>query len=104
MSTYTNWGFTGQYNVATGLDYYNARYYDPVCGTFLSADPVEGNMQGMNPYAYVNGNPETDTDPTGNMYAPPGDEGGGGSGGGGTQSHSSSPPSCNWWCWLQQQE
>lgn len=27
----TNKGFTGQYNDnATGLDYYNARYYDPV--------------------------------------------------------------------------
>ncbi len=62
----TNKGYTGQYaDSLTGFDYYNARYYDPVCGTFLSADPVEGNMQGMNPYAYVDGNPETNTDPTG---------------------------------------
>ncbi len=59
-------GFTGQYNDSlTGLDYYNARYYDPVAGVFLSADTVQGNPQGMNPYAYVGGNPETHSDPTG---------------------------------------
>jgi RHS repeat-associated protein len=59
-------GFTGQYNDAlTGLDYYNARYYDPVIGRFLSADTVEGNMQGVDPYAYVSNNPETSNDPTG---------------------------------------
>ncbi|MFL5703902.1 MAG: RHS repeat-associated core domain-containing protein [Ktedonobacteraceae bacterium] len=62
----TNKGFTGQYNDSlTGLDYYNARYYDPVVGVFLAADTVEGNLQGMNPYAYVGGNPETKNDPTG---------------------------------------
>src|SRR5258708_35380134 len=61
-------GFTGQYNDPfTGLDYYNARYYDPVVGVFLSADTVQGNPQGMNPYAYVGGNPETKNDPTGNV-------------------------------------
>jgi len=83
----------------SGFDYYNARYYDPVAGVFLSADTVQGNMQGMNPYAYVNGNPETYTDPTGNMYAPPGGGGGGGNGGGG----GTPPPSCQGWCWIQQQ-
>jgi len=68
----TTKGFTGQYNDAvTGLDYYNARYYDPVVGRFLSADTSEGNGAGMDPYAYVGGNPETDTDPTGMKYAPP---------------------------------
>ena len=66
----TNKGFTGQYADATGLDYYNARYYDPVVGRFLSADTVQGNMQGMDPYDYVGGNPETLNDPTGKMYAP----------------------------------
>jgi hypothetical protein len=34
-------------------------------GQFLSADQVQGNAQGMDPYAYVMGNPETQTDPTG---------------------------------------
>ena len=68
----TNKGFTGQYHdPATQLDYYGARYYDARIGLFLSADSVQGNLQGMNPYTYVGGNPETMTDPTGNMYAPP---------------------------------
>src|SRR5713101_6622072 len=58
-------GFTGQYNDGSGLDYFNARYYDPVAGVFLSADSKQGNLQGMNPYAYVGGNPETHSDPTG---------------------------------------
>ncbi len=65
-------GFTGQYNDGSGLDYYNARYYDPVAGVFLSADTASGNMAGMNPYAYVNGNPETHSDPTGRYIAGPG--------------------------------
>ena len=65
-------GYTGQYNDAlTQLDYYNARYYDPVVGVFLSADIVQGNPQGMNPYTYVNGNPETYSDPTGNAPTRP---------------------------------
>ena len=94
----TNKGYTGQYaDPLTGFDYYNARYYDPVCGTFLSADPVEGNMQGMNPYAYVGGNPETYTDPTGNMYAPPGGGGGGGNGGGGGTPPPSPPGNGGGW-------
>jgi RHS repeat-associated protein len=65
-------GYTWQYADPTGLDYYNARYYDPVAGVFLSADTVQGNAQGMNPYAYVAGNPETFTDPSGQYVAGPG--------------------------------
>jgi RHS repeat-associated protein len=62
----TSIGFTGQQaDSVTGLDYYNARYYDPVAGQFLSADNVQGNAQGVDPYSYVAGNPETMTDPTG---------------------------------------
>jgi RHS repeat-associated protein len=49
----------------TGLLYYNARYYDPLSGTFLSPDSLQGNQQGSNPYAYVRGNPETYVDPKG---------------------------------------
>jgi RHS repeat-associated protein len=74
-------GFTGQYQDATGLDYYNARYYDPVVGRFLSADTVQGNGMGMDPYAYVGGNPETNTDPTGQAVCYVGEcEAGGGAG------------------------
>jgi RHS repeat-associated protein len=63
-------GFTGQYQDATGLDYYNARYYDPVVGRFLSADTVQGNSGGLDPYAYVQDNPETHNDPTGHCGLP----------------------------------
>jgi RHS repeat-associated protein len=96
MSTYTTKGFTGQYaDAVTGLDYYNARYYDPAVGVFLSADTAQGNTVGMNPYAYVCGNPETLGDQTGKMYAPLPGSGGGGSGGGspGTgQQYDPTPP------------
>lgn len=63
-------GFIGQYNDGTGLDYFNARYYDPRAAVFLSADTMQGNAQGLNPYAYVNGNPETHSDPSGRVMAP----------------------------------
>ena len=96
-------GNSGQYNDSlTNLDYYGSRYYDQVVGVFLSADVKQGNMQGMNPYAYVGGNPETRNDPTGQMYAP-------NSGGGGaplnsivptSQPQTSTQPSCGLWCGL----
>ncbi|HEX6797113.1 MAG TPA: RHS repeat-associated core domain-containing protein, partial [Ktedonobacterales bacterium] len=36
-----SYGYTGQHaDAATGLDYYNARYYDPVLGQFTSADLI----------------------------------------------------------------
>jgi len=74
VSPYTNKGFTGQYNdPTTGLDYYGARYYDPVVGLFVSADTVWGDIEGMNPYSYVGNNPQTYIDPNGEMYAPPPD-------------------------------
>jgi RHS repeat-associated protein len=85
LSAYTTKGFTGQYNDPTsGLDYYVSRYYDPVASVFLSADTVLGNGVGLNPYGYVSNNPETYTDPTGQMVVPPGGGGSGGSGGGGS--------------------
>ena len=70
----TDIGFTGQRgDSVTGLDYYNARYYDPVVGLFISADTVlPGNGYdpwGLSRYAYVRGNPETMTDPTGHRVA-----------------------------------
>ncbi|GHO51214.1 hypothetical protein KSX_93770 [Ktedonospora formicarum] len=90
-STGTEKGYTGQYQDGTGLDYYNARYYDPVVGIFISPDSEQGNAQGANPYAYVKGNPESFTDPSGHRFVGVGDGGGvgggthpGNGGGGGT--------------------
>ncbi|GCE23195.1 RHS repeat-associated core domain-containing protein [Dictyobacter kobayashii] len=58
--------FMGQrLDTQTGLLYYNARYYDANSGRFISADTVETNGSGLDPYAYVHGNPETFNDPTG---------------------------------------
>ena len=71
----TDKGFTGQYQDSSGLDYYNARYYDPVVGIFVSADTVQGNGKGMDPYSYVANNPLTATDPTGQKIRIPYDDG-----------------------------
>ncbi len=61
----TQRGYTGQLLDPSGLQYYHARYYDPSIGQCISADTV----QGTNRYAYVGGNPETLTDPTGHELA-----------------------------------
>jgi RHS repeat-associated protein len=59
----TTFAFTGQRaDAASGLDYDNARYYDPVAGQFGSADTI---LDGLNRYGYVGGNPATLTDPSG---------------------------------------
>jgi RHS repeat-associated protein len=64
--------YTGQrLDGTTGLLYYNARYYDPISGCFTSTDTVETNASGSDPYAYVDDNPETKTDPTGQMMYDP---------------------------------
>jgi RHS repeat-associated protein len=58
-----SYGYTGQQaDATTGLDDYQARYYDAVAGQFTSADSVQ---DGLNRYAYVAGNPETAADPSG---------------------------------------
>src|SRR4030043_2084216 len=51
-----------QYDKESGLYYYNARYYDPHLGTFITPDPA---MDGLNHYNYCNSNPIKYTDPTG---------------------------------------
>jgi RHS repeat-associated protein len=76
----TSYGFTGQRaDTASGLDYYGARYYDPLAGQFTSADsvvPVSGfDLWGLSRYAYVEGNPENRTDPTGHINLSVGDDG-----------------------------
>jgi len=59
----------------TGLDYYGARYYDPMLGQFTYADTL---LDGLNRYGYVGGNPTTATDPSGHMLWTEKDFGGGG--------------------------
>jgi RHS repeat-associated protein len=54
--------FTGKEYDATGLVYFNARYYDPTMGRFLTEDP---SRKGTSWYSYCSNNPLTYTDPTG---------------------------------------
>jgi len=82
--------YTSQiYDQGSDLYFYNARYYNPELGTFISADQV----QGPNRYAYVSDNPVNITDSSGNIApvkvprkAPTG--WGSGGGGGGVGGHS----------------
>ncbi len=92
----TDQGFTGQRSdAASGLDYYGARYYDPVAGQFTSADTTLAG--GLNRYAYVGGNPETATDPSGHMYARPTGGGSGSSSSGSSGGSSSSSGGSSGW-------
>jgi RHS repeat-associated protein len=59
--------YAGRENDGTGLYYNRARYYSPLFGRFVSADPI-GLQGGTNLYAYVQGNPVSYVDPFG--YAP----------------------------------
>src|SRR5690606_28668498 len=62
-------GYTGHYrDVGTGLVYMQQRYYDPVVGRFLSADPVATDTKNgwnLNRYNYAANNPYKFTDPDG---------------------------------------
>jgi RHS repeat-associated protein len=59
-------GYAGSvYDSATGLDYMNARYYDPNTGRFLSEDPTGFAAGDANLYRYVGNNPVNAIDPTG---------------------------------------
>jgi RHS repeat-associated protein len=72
----TDHRFTGQKEDATGLYYYNARYYDPTLGTFISPDsliPDPDNFWDYNRYMYVRGNPLRWVDPTGHCAGDPND-------------------------------
>jgi len=62
--------FTGQRLDSTGLYYYNARYYDPTIGRFISPDtmiPNPANPQCYNRYSYCLNNPLIYIDPSGHI-------------------------------------
>jgi len=81
----TSRGFTGQRKDGNDLYYFHARYYDPLAGQFISADPILPDngyaLWGLSRYAYVEGNPIVRTDPSGLGFEDLIDDGGGGGAG-----------------------
>lgn len=62
----TTLGFAGEYTDAeSGLQYLRARSYDPATGQFLTRDPMVDETG--DPYAYADGDPIDNVDPTGNI-------------------------------------
>ncbi len=75
----TPYQFTGQYRQASlGLDFFNARWYDPALGRFAQADTLipeaSQGTQAWDRYAFVNNNPVRYNDPTGHDVGCPSQE------------------------------
>lgn len=70
--TKSKFQYTGQEKDSeTGLNYYNARYYDSHIKRFTQPDDYVQNIydpQDLNPYSYVKNNPIRYTDPTGHFF------------------------------------
>ena len=69
----TDFNFTGQRKAGFGLLDYNARYYDPVLGRFISPDsivPDPTSGQGLSRYRYARNNPLKYNDPSGHCVGP----------------------------------
>ena len=63
---FTRYLYTGrEFDSATDLYYYRARYYSPQMGRFISGDPLGFLGSGTNLYAYTQNNPIGRTDPSG---------------------------------------
>jgi RHS repeat-associated protein len=56
----------GRYDLATGLSAFRNRDYSPTLGRWLENDPIAFRGRDTNLYRYVNNNPVTLSDPTGN--------------------------------------
>ena len=63
--TTSPYSFMGRDDEGAGLKYYRARYYNPRMQRFISEDPVSFSGGDFNVYAFVNGNPISRIDPTG---------------------------------------
>ena len=58
------YGFASkEHDIESSLNYFNARYYNPSSGKFISNDPIFKPTEGG--YQYVRNNPLTITDPSG---------------------------------------
>ena len=64
--TATRYLYTCQeYDLTTGFYYYDARWYDPAVGKFISEDPIGYEGGDVNLYRYVENNPILFYDPSG---------------------------------------
>ena len=63
LTSATPFGYAGATPTPPGSIYLINRYYDPSTGQFISVDP--DLSQTLQPYAYTDGDPVIDTDPTG---------------------------------------
>jgi RHS repeat-associated protein len=66
LTASTPFGFAGGYTDPDGLIYLLNRYYKPSTGQFTSVDP--DLSQTLAPYAYTDGDPVSNIDPTGKDY------------------------------------
>ncbi len=70
-SAATRFLFTGQeWDGDVALHYYNARWYDPLTGTFISKDPLNFAAGDANLYRYVGNDPTNFVDPSGHDLVP----------------------------------
>jgi RHS repeat-associated protein len=61
--------YTGrEFDTATSLYFYRARYYDPATGRFISEDPIGFSGDGTNFYIYVDNDPVILIDPLGLVH------------------------------------
>ena len=66
LTATTPFGYAGGYTDPGGLIYLLNRYYDPQAGQFISVDP--DITQTRQPYQYADGNPVSNSDPTGQSW------------------------------------